>query len=470
MSGSSAISLVSSATATKNSDWGTFRAATEQSSASVVAAVQAVFSDGEMSVIKARILLIEQRRQALGPPVPTPGYPLPKEGLVCRRCRREYRKTRGSMSGVAAKAAKSPSPFLEPARPGATECKPCRNVKRWAFPTWEVKDLLESLDSDEVFFVKYVCVVFLYEDVSTDKIGAVISCADQLPGPLQLMVYSESTVAIEGATALGVLWPIDIYRAHNGGKYPPKHLLKNYVHNKMKIRGIIRETVHGNPIGTTQLTEKVSEGIRKSSKLGDSTMAARGQEQIQELYEALRSNSAVSVTAVAKKDDDHEDVLGVSFKFGDKSFADDAGDFLNSLWQQDSLAGLAVAPTPKKARTGTTATGGSPASVTSSTGGASAQRGTSGTDSAAGAAVHSSALGASETVVFKCRLLMQDLYNNATVMYQTPKKLEAQLKLIKGRMSDRVMEYYAADYGKAAKHTENHSTPDQVYGPPCVSD
>ena len=345
MSGSSAISLVSAA----NSDWGTLgaTAAAEQSSASFVAAVQAVFSDGEMSEIKVRIHLIEQRRQALGPPVPAPGYPLPKEGLACRRCKREYRKTRNTLK-AAVGAAKSPSPFLELARPGATECKPCRNVKRWAFPTWEVKDLLESIDNDEVFFVKYVIVVFLYEDMSMDKIGAVISCADRLPGPLQLQVYSESSVAIEGALMLGVLWPIDMYRAHNDGKYPPKQLVKNYTHNGMRIRGLIREPVHGNPIGTIQLTEKVSEGIRKSGKLGDSTTAARGEDQIQELYEALRSNSAVSVTAVAKKDDDHEDVLGVSFKFGDKSFADDAGDFLNSLWQQDSLAGLADASTPKK--------------------------------------------------------------------------------------------------------------------------
>lgn len=470
MSGSSAISLLSWTSRSDSLGATAAAAAADGASASLLEVVQAVFSDGELADIKARIHLVEQRRQALGPPVPIPGHPMPTEGLACRRCRREYRSTRNTMCGPSAK-----SPFLEPSRPGATDCKPCRNVKRWAFPTWDYKELQASIDGDEVFFVKYLIVVFLYEDFNEDKAGAIVACAADLPSPLQLQVYAESSVVTEGALMLGVLWPIDIYRAHNDGKYPPKHLIKNYAHNGMKIRGLIREPVHGNPIGTVKLTEKVSEGIRKSGKLGDSATAARGKDQIQELYEALRANSAVSITAVDKKADDHEDTLGVSFKVGDKAAIDeDVNDFLNSLWQHDSLAGLATSTsTPKKQRTGgsssvvgSSSSGANNASVTSPPAG-NRTRGTC-TDSAAGAAVHSTALGASETIVFKCRLLAQDLYNDVTVLHQTPKKLEGQLKLIKGRMSDKVMEHYAADYGKTKRKTFNTSY--RLYGPPCVSD
>ena len=43
--------------------------------------------------------------------------------------------------------------------------------------------------------------------------------------------------------------------------------------------------------------------------------------------------------------------------------------------------------------------------------------------------------------------MVQDLENDRTVMQQTVRKIDGLLTAIKGRMSDKVMEYYAADYG-----------------------
>jgi hypothetical protein len=65
----------------------------------------------------------------------------------------------------------------------------------------------------------------------------------------------------------------------------------------------------------------------------------------------------------------------------------------------------------------------------------------------ADAVARSNQLGLSETIVLRCKLMVQDLENDRTVMQQTVRKIDGLLTAIKGRMSDKVMEYYAADYG-----------------------
>ena len=46
-----------------------------------------------------------------------------------------------------------------------------------------------------------------------------------------------------------------------------------------------------------------------------------------------------------------------------------------------------------------------------------------------------------------CKLMVQDLENDRTVTQQTVRKIDGLLTPIIRRMSDEVMEYYAADYG-----------------------
>lgn len=113
------------------------------------------------------------------------------------------------------------SPFLCPSRPGAAECTSCRNVKRWAFRTWDAHALQEKNANDEVFHVKYSLIVFTYEDRSRDPKTA--SRRDDLPNTLGVVtkMQVENYVSIEGEEMLGVLWPVDVYRMHEG-REPPK--------------------------------------------------------------------------------------------------------------------------------------------------------------------------------------------------------------------------------------------------------
>ena len=101
-------------------------------------AIAEVLESGDMMAIRARVLLAQQRSQALGPPLPIRGFPLPPEGAGCKLCQRVYRDTRNPVPS------RNSSPFLTPSRVGALECVSCRNVKRWAFKTWDTRELLQK--------------------------------------------------------------------------------------------------------------------------------------------------------------------------------------------------------------------------------------------------------------------------------------------------------------------------------------
>lgn len=121
-------------------------------------------------------------------------------------------------------------------------------------------------------------------------------------------------------------------------------------------------------------------------------------------------------------------------KGGKKGDDDDVKSFLDGLWDSPIAGLIAANPTPKK-RAAQTAVP-SPADKLK-------QRSKSTSDAAA----RSNQLNLSEQVNFRCKLLIQDLENDATVMQQSCKKVQSTITAIKQRMTDKVMEHYAADYG-----------------------
>ncbi len=129
---------------------------------SLVSAARDIFSNEDMAELKSRLLLMAQRLTSLGPPLPTPAFALPAEdascAASCKLCRRRYRSTRNPYPG------RGKSPFLCPARPGAAVCQSCRNVKNWAFQSWDMADLQTQCDTDDVFHTKFMLIVFVYED------------------------------------------------------------------------------------------------------------------------------------------------------------------------------------------------------------------------------------------------------------------------------------------------------------------
>ena len=88
-------------------------------------------------------------------------------------------------------------------------------------------------------------VVFLYEDKSNNPSQAAVANISELPAILiAATVQVTSQVAIESNLMLGILWPIDIYKAKVGE--PPKHLVKSYLRNKTKSKASCGSQCAGN--------------------------------------------------------------------------------------------------------------------------------------------------------------------------------------------------------------------------------
>eukprot|EP00959_Pyramimonas_sp_CCMP1952_P285990 5980081-Pyramimonas_sp.AAC.1 len=75
-------------------------------------------------MMKQAIAVVVQRRQALGPPVPTAAHPEPPDDS-CTTCCRSFRTRNPLINNT--------NPYLEPARDRSKECLPCRNGQSWGF-------------------------------------------------------------------------------------------------------------------------------------------------------------------------------------------------------------------------------------------------------------------------------------------------------------------------------------------------
>ena len=301
-----------------------------------------------------------------------------------------------------------------------------------------------------VFHVKYKVIVFLYEDKCRDPLDALAKTAEDLPGSLRaVLVHVENSVSLEGSMLLGIPWPCDVYKKHLG-EDAPRELVKTYTHNGQNVRGVLREPSHGQPIGCIQLTQEVAETVSKVVTASDSNTAPRGEAQALETYEALRSRASVSVGVLGRSESDHPHSLGLTFKLGKGALKDeDADTFLNDLWSSPNQGMLAAvagrnAGTPKRSSSSTSLQ----ASASSSKPSPGPSEKKTKKNSSGDAAARSAQLGQSETVVLKCRLLVQNLESDETVMQQSVKKIDGICASIKGRMSDKIMEHYAADYGE----------------------
>lgn len=407
-------------------------------SVDILATMDVVLRSEDMGEIRARILLLTQRNEAMGPPLPTAAHPLPPENAACKLCRRVYRKTRNPYGG------KGKSPFLCPQRAGALECQTCRNVKNWAFAAWEIKDLERKCNSDDGFCCKYLLLVLIYEDKRTDPKGAIVKSVSDLPTTLgAIIVIASQAVTIKGTMQLGVLWPVDVYKFHEG-RDPPKSLIKDYEFDGKIVKGIKREPSHGNPIGTIKLEKEVADGITKYREVANSSTAPRGAEQAEEVFAAARNHANLDVKVVGRGADDDPESLGVQLKLQSQK-NEEMDSFLNDLWSASMLQSIATG-TPKKrsAASSSTSNGANPSPSDSSKKPRVSRGG-------GDAAARSNQLGLSEQVVLKAKLIVQDLTQDSTVMQQGVKKLDNILASIASRMSDKIMEYYAADYGHQLK-------------------
>ena len=411
MSAASVLSMLSSSSSsTEGASWH------EQ-----IATIQAILKSDDMGEIQRRLHVMMQRHSSLGPPVPTSSFPLPPEDCACKHCRRPYRSTRNPYGGG---SGKPKSPFLTQSRPGSALCQTCRNVKNWAYPSWEMDTLAAKCQEDE-FHVKYLLIVFVYEDKAVNSKCPLAKSIEDLPASLGPVTVSvTSSVKIKGQLMLGNVWPVDVYKKHEG-QDPPKHLVKTFTHNNRAVRGILREPSHGQPIGVIQLLEETAAGVNKVSEVVDSSTAPRGRKQADEAYDMISKRAGVSVDINGKQAGDDPEALGLTLRSSSGSKKQDVemASLLDSIWSSP-LDGL-VAASPMKRSTGTTR----------SSQGDSGKKPRGGS---AGAAQRSHQLGLSEQVVLKAKLLTQDLENDETVMQQGTKKLENVLSSLAARMSDKV--------------------------------
>ena len=223
--------------------------------------------------------------------------------------------------------------FLTPSRAGALECVSCRNVKRWAFKTWDTRELLQKTHMTRASTSSMSSSSSFYEDKCTAPQNAVLKHPEELPETLgsATVLQVTSSVSIQGEMMLGILWPCEVYKLHEG-RDPPKELVKVYTHNNQKIHGLLREPKHGQPIGTIGLTQKCAETVSRAMTVVDSTTAPRGRAQVQETFEALRGRASVSVNVTGRGEGAHDEALGLTFKAkGSKKDDNDDGPFLNAF-------------------------------------------------------------------------------------------------------------------------------------------
>ena len=359
--------------------------------------------------IRARIQLIQEERAKLGPPVATPGWPLPSDDSFCKFCKRIFAQTRNPLRN-------KPCPYLEIARTGSKVCVSCRNTINYYYKGWVLTELEAQIDKSKSFAQKFLICVFLWEDRYNDPHAAVVQGVEELPGQFRVTVKTTDAVAFEIALQLGVLWPVAIYKKHEG-KLPAKSQIQTITHNGVAIRGVVREPSFGTPIGTIVLKQKGTFAHSKETKHEESDRSLRGAEACHEVFDTLRKRAGVQLGLPAG--DGPEDFGSIKPKYTPQAGSEDP---LDLAWTCP-IGKRAATKKDSKGQNQTTAGRGR-----NSTGGK-----------------RQSELDQSVQVVVKAKQMLNAVTRPDTFDTVTVKKVQTTLSLITSRVKDSVMPHYTKD-------------------------
>ena len=378
--------------------------------------------------IKARLLVIRDKRAKEGVPTPTQEFPYPAEGAHCSLCKREYRKTKNPINN-------RKCPFLEPCRPGSSTCYSCRNCRNWA-ARGLTQDALLARNKSEREQEKWILLVYLWEDRHQDPTNAAVRVAEQLPDSLSAKVVHEMSTSIESVLCVGVFWPTAVYRRIVGE--PHKRDVESFTHNGVVLKGVFRDQRHGVPMGTITVNQRCENKARKLTELCSSDSAARGHDAVKDLFSALSGRMDVTAT-VLEKEKGMEDV-GADIKLKVKKAQLDDG--LDDIWND-----LPVAISSTSKATGSKRAGGAKDGNSSE---ASTKRPRGGKKEYE--------FDVSEQHILKARQLLDRLQNNGTATEVSQKKYNSILEGINSRLKQSLLDIYGADYGKDVQSKEVAAT------------
>lgn len=244
-----------------------------------------------------------------------PAAPPPPTGKACDFCRRP-RSTKNPITAAIA-AGKGCGYYLPWAREGGTQCSICRNVVNSKYKNVSLSELRESL-KDDSRHIEWMDEVKTKED---EMNGLAPRSKRKKTDAVKVDLAHEAV--IEGKLNLGVFWPAKIYE---DTKKKKNQKPVNYVHNGIKMKGIILPQSEGCPIGCIELSEKSIDRLRMVDKLSDETAT---REEVKETMAAMQKKFKVEVHENKAKDGTQE---GVVVKMsGAKRKADDQS-YLDTLW------------------------------------------------------------------------------------------------------------------------------------------
>ena len=244
-----------------------------------------------LAQVMAHVALVESRRKELPAPEATADFPLPGDG-ACKFCKRPWKTT---PNPLAAKGdASTHSPFLSPARVGSLECVSCRSAQTWAFKTFTKANLLKTL-SDPEQFSRYMVIVYCWEERYNNPQAPIVKLSGQLPPELELTMEKTDTTGLETRMQLGVFWPLQVYKRHEG-KEPPKKDVRNIQHNGVEHKGVVREEKHGRPIGTIEMSQFCTQAVSKKRLLESASTAVHGEVAVNELFKRARQDAGLKIT------------------------------------------------------------------------------------------------------------------------------------------------------------------------------
>ena len=378
------------------------------------ATVSTVSSGSGISIaaIKARIHMFLLERSKGERPRPCDKWPELAHDLCCRFCKRYFYMTNNPLKSRG-------SPYLEVARPSARVCLSCRNTQNLWFKGWQAKQLEEEINRNKDFFQRYFLCVLLWEDRYNDPQGAIVKVVEDLPGQLRVSVLTTTSTSLQTSLQLGVFWPLNVFKKHEG-HLPPKAAIQVINHNGVDLKGVMRESHFGTPIGTIKVKQNCSVTQSKELEHENSDRAARGAQQCDETFAALNKRMGVHINL--PESDKPDAFAGVKMKHTDEN----AEDPLDILWQ---------APIGRMA-------GGTKKSTTSG----AEPKPKKNQSKAGGSTKRQQELDLSEQAVLKARQLLNLLQAHDSLSSVTPQKLKSTLTQLNSRVRDSVMEHYAEEY------------------------
>ena len=146
--------------------------------------------------------------------------------------------------------------------------------------------------------MRYLIVIFCWEDRRNDPKAAVVKLALDIPEDMRITIVTEQSSSLKSIMNCGVFWPMLSAKAKFGEIQ--KSEITSHVHKGKKLTGVTKDGSYGNPMGTYRLEDEDCNKVSRVTDVASSATAMRGKQELQEIFAALQGRIAPVVTVVSK--------------------------------------------------------------------------------------------------------------------------------------------------------------------------